>query len=161
MIAYKESLAERYAVTSANSKVAAVNCFLRTAGCEGCSVKSFKVQKMYFGRGTGTDQKKSISALSRPPQRHGKRQLGMLIQTICATGIRVSEVRYITMEAVRAGYADVALKGKIRTILLPKKLCRKLLRFAGKQKIASGEIFLTKDGRSLSRQSIWRVLKAL
>ena len=65
------------------------------------------------------------------------------------------------VEAGRTGRADIALKGKIRTILLPKKLCRKLLRFAGKQKIASGEIFLTKDGRSLSRQSIWRVLKAL
>ena len=90
-----------------------------------------------------------------------KNRLALLIETICATGIRVSEVRYITMEAVRAGYADVALKGKIRTILLPAKLCRKLQKYARKQKIASGEIFLTRSGKAISRRQIWHEVKAL
>ena len=85
----------------------------------------------------------------------------LLLETICATGIRVSEVKYITVEAVRDGRAEVSLKGKIRTILLPGKLCRKLQKYAGKQKIASGEIFLTRSGRGITRRQIWAEMKAL
>ena len=91
----------------------------------------------------------------------GNERLALLMETICASGIRVSEVPYITVEAVRSGKAVIALKGKIRTILLPGKLCRKLLKYAGKQKIASGEIFLTKSGKSLSRRQIWAEMKRL
>lgn len=83
------------------------------------------------------------------------------METIGATGIRVSEVRYITVEAVRRGQAEVALKGKIRTILLPNKLCRKLLKYARRKKIASGEIFLTGSGKGLSRRQIWAEMKRL
>ena len=78
------------------------------------------------------------------------------METICATGIRVSEMQYITVEAVLQGKAEISLKGKIRTILLPGKLCRKLMKYANKQKIASGEIFLTRSGKRLSRKQIWR-----
>ena len=81
--------------------------------------------------------------------------------TICATGIRVSEVRYITVEAARLGRAEVSLKGKVRTILLPAKLCRKLEKYARKNKTVSGEIFLTRNGHPLSRRQIWREMKAL
>lgn len=90
-----------------------------------------------------------------------RNRLALLIETICATGIRVSEVKYITVEAVRDGRAEVSLKGKIRTILLPGKLCRKLQKYAGKQKIASGEIFLTRSGRGITRRQIWAEMKAL
>ena len=83
------------------------------------------------------------------------------METICATGIRVSEVRYITVEAAKAGRAEISLKGKIRTILIPGKLCRKLLKYAQQQKIASGEIFLTGSGKSLSRTQIWAEMKGL
>ncbi|MFR6094778.1 MAG: tyrosine-type recombinase/integrase [Dysosmobacter welbionis] len=83
------------------------------------------------------------------------------METICATGIRVSEVQYITMEAAKRGRTDIFLKGKIRTILLPEKLCRKLLKYAQKHKTASGEIFLTRSGRSLSRRQIWAEMKQL
>ena len=83
------------------------------------------------------------------------------METICATGIRVSEVRYITVEAAQRGRAEISLKGKIRTILLPAKLCRKLLKYARKQKTASGEIFLTRSGKPVSRRQIWREMKAL
>jgi len=83
------------------------------------------------------------------------------METICSTGIRVSELQYITMEAISAGRAEIALKGKIRTILIPSKLCRKLKQYAQKQKISSGEIFVTKSGRSLSRRQIWREMKWL
>ena len=83
------------------------------------------------------------------------------METICAAGIRVSEVRYITVEAACSGQADIALKGKVRTILLPGKLCRKLLKYARQQKSASGEIVLSKSGKPLSRRQIWAEMKRL
>jgi len=83
------------------------------------------------------------------------------MESICATGIRVGEVKYLTVEAASQGRAEVSLKGKIRTILLPAKLCRKLLKYARKQKIAHGEIFLTTGGRSMDRRQIWSAMKRL
>ena len=91
----------------------------------------------------------------------GQERLALLMETICATGIRVSEVRYITMEAAQRGRAEISLKGKIRTILLPGKLCRKLLKYARQHKTVSGEIFLTRNGIPLSRRQIWAELKRL
>ena len=83
------------------------------------------------------------------------------METICATGIRVGEVPYITVEALRRGKAVVALKGKVRTILLPEKLCKKLLKYVKRQKITSGEVFLTGGGKRLSRVQIWAEMKRL
>ena len=91
----------------------------------------------------------------------GRTRLALLMETICATGIRVSEVKYITAEAVETGRAEISLKGKIRTILLPGKPCRKLQKYARKQKIVSGEIFLTRNGKGLSRRQIWAEMKSL
>lgn len=91
----------------------------------------------------------------------GQERLALLMEAICATGIRVSEVRYITVEAAQRGRTEISLKGKIRTILLPGKLCRKLLKYARKHKTVSGEIFLTRNGTSLSRRQIWTELKRL
>jgi len=91
----------------------------------------------------------------------GRERLALLMETICATGIRVSEVKYITAEAIRAGRTEIALKGKIRTILLPGKLCRKLKKYAGKRKIVSGEVFLTRNGKGMSRRQIWAEMKSL
>ena len=93
--------------------------------------------------------------------RLGRERLALLMETICATGIRVSELRYITVEAARAGRAEISLKGKMRTILIPGKLCRKLLKFAAKNKAASGEIFLTRSGKGISRKQIWSKMKAV
>ena len=126
-----------------------------------CRIKYLKIQKKLF-RGTEKELTKGeYVRLLETADALRKNRLALLIETICATGIRVSEVRYITVEAVRAGYADVALKGKIRTILLPAKLCRKLQKYARKQKIASGEIFLTRNGKGVSRRQIWAEMKAL
>ena len=91
----------------------------------------------------------------------GRERLKLLLETICGTGIRVSEVRYITVETAKAGKAEVTLKGKVRTILLPTKLCRKLLKYAKRKKIASGEIFLTKSGKVMSRKQIWAEMKSI
>ena len=91
----------------------------------------------------------------------GNERLSLLMESICGTGIRVSEVKYLTVEAVQAGKAEIRMKGKIRTILIPGKLRRKLLKYAKKRKIASGEIFLTRGGKSLSRKQIWADMKAI
>lgn len=161
VIAYKESLAERYAVTSANSKVAAVNCFLRTAGCEGCSVKSFKVQKNVFRTKERELTKEEYIRLVKTAQRHGKRQLGMLIQTICATGIRISELPYVTVEALYTRRAVVSLKGKTRIVLLPAELCRELTAYVRTENIRSGSIFVTRNGNPLDRSNIFHSMKKL
>ncbi len=161
VIAYKESLAERYAVTSANSKVAAVNCFLRTAGCEGCSVKSFKVQKNVFRTKERELTKEEHIRLVKTAQRHGKRQLGMLIQTICATGIRISELPYVTVEALYTRRAVVSLKGKTRIVLLPAELCRELTAYVRAENIRSGSIFVTRNGKPLDRSNIFHSMKKL
>ena len=105
--------------------------------------------------------REEYSRLTAAAQGMGRERLALLIETICATGVRVSEVRFITVEAVRAGKAEISLKGKIRTILLPGRLCRKLEKYARKNKIASGEIFLTRSGKPLSRKQIWAEMKGL
>ena len=154
-------LAERYAPVTINSMLAALNAFFRFAGLEGARVKYLKIQRRLF-RDNGRELTRTeYDRLLEMARALGQERLALLMETVCATGIRVSEVRYITVEAARFGRAEIALKGKIRTILLPGKLCRKLLKYARKNKIASGEVFLTGGGRSLSRKQIWAEMKSL
>ncbi len=159
---WKEYLiSQGYAPTTINSMLAALNGLFRFLGWDECRVKFLKVQRRLF-RDAGRE-------LTRPEYEHlletakerGQDRLVLLMEAICATGIRVSEVRYITVEAAQRGRAEISLKGKIRTILLPRKLCRKLLKYAKKNKTVSGEIFLTRNGTSLSRRQIWAELKHL
>ena len=123
-------------------------------------MKYLKIQRRMFRSTEKELAKDDYTKLVETAQTLGRERLALLIETICATGIRVSEVKYITVEAARAGQTTIALKGKLRTILLPGKLCRKLLKYAGKKKIASGEVFLTRSGRGLSRRQIWAEMKA-
>ena len=150
-----------YAPATINSMVAALNTFFRFISWEDCRIKFLKVQRRLF-RDAGRElTRQEYQRLLETAERQGKVRLALLMEAICATGIRVSEVRYLTVEAARRGRAEVSLKGKIRTILIPGKLCRKLLKYAKKQKTASGEIFLTGNGRSLSRRQIWAEMKGL
>ncbi len=160
--AWKEALtAQGRAPVTVNGALAALHSFFAFMGWEGLRVKYLKLQRRVF-RDAGRDlSREEFFRLVQTAEAGGKRRLALLLETICATGIRVSELRYITMEALGRGRADVSLKGKIRTILLPNKLVRKLLKYAKKQKIASGEIFLTASGRSLSRRQIWAEMKRL
>ena len=144
-----------------NGKISAVNKFFAFLGWADCRVKYLKIQRRMFRNTERELTKDEYSRLVETAQSLGRERLSLLIETICATGIRVSEVRYITIESIQSGRADIALKGKIRTILLPGKLCRKLLKYARKKKIASGEIFLTRSGRGLSRRQIWAEMKAI
>lgn len=144
-----------------NSKLSALNGLFRFLGWEDCRVKFLKLQRRVFRDRNRELTREEYGRLLAAAGETGHERLELLLETICATGIRVSEVRYITVEAARTGRADVALKGKIRTLLLPGKLRRKLLKYAKKQKTASGEIFLTRSGKSLSRRQIWREMKNL
>lgn len=150
-----------YAATTVNSMLAALNGLFRFLNWEDCRVRFLKIQRQMFRSATRELTQAEYKKLLAAAQGHRQHRLAMLMETICSTGIRVSEVKYITVEAAQKGRADINLKGKIRTILLPEKLCRKLLKYAEKNKTVSGEIFLTGNGKSLSRRQIWGELKRL
>ena len=153
-------LREGYAPATINSMLSAVNALLRFLGREDCKIRFLRVQRKAFREQSRELTRTEYQKLLDTAAGQGQERLRLLMETICATGIRVSEVQYITVEAVQRGRAEIRLKGKIRTILLPAKLCRKLLKYARKQKTASGEIFLTRSGKPVSRQ-IWREMKML
>lgn len=159
---WKQHLIEKgYAPVTINSMLSALNVFLRFMGRKELRVKFLRIQRRMFREQTRELRQEEYVRLLKKAYGLGKMRLGLLMETICSTGIRVSEVVYITVEAVHRRKAEIALKGKIRTILLPGKLCRKLLKYAQKEKIKSGEIFLTKKGKSFSRYQIWREMKEL
>ena len=149
------------APATVNAKLSALNGLFRFLGWEDCRVRFLKLQRRAFRDPARDLTREEYGRLLETANRQGRGRLALLLETICAAGLRVSEVRCITAEAVQAGRAEIRLKGKIRTILLPGKLCRKLLKYAKKQKIASGEIFLTRSGKAISRRQIWHEVKAL
>lgn len=144
-----------------NAKLSVLNSLFQFLGWGDCRVKFLKIQRRTFREPSKELTREEFHRLLKSARSQGKERLELLMETVCATGIRVSEVRYITVEAVLRGVAEVRMKGKIRMILLPKKLCRKLLRYAKRQKITAGEIFLTSRGEGLSRKQIWREMKSL
>lgn len=149
------------APATVNAKLSALNGLFRFLGWEDCRVRFLKLQRRAFRDPARDLTREEYGRLLETANRQGRGRLALLLETISAAGLRVSEVRCITAEAVLAGRAEIRLKGKIRTILLPGKLCRKLLKYAKKQKIASGEIFLTRSGKAISRRQIWHEVKAL
>ena len=160
--AWKTHLVERgYAPASVNAMLSALNSLLDFLGFGDCRVKFLKVQRRMFRNDSRDLTRSDYNALTAAAKAQNKTRLALLMEAICATGIRVSEVRYITAEAVREGRTEIALKGKIRTILLPGKLCRKLEKYARQKKITSGELFLTRSGRPMSRKQIWAEMKGV
>lgn len=161
LIVWKERLAETYAPASVNSILAAVNGFFSFLGWQGMKMKLLKIQKSPF-----CDEEKELTQaeyarLVHAAEDEGNERLSLVIQTICATGIRVSELRFITVEAVRTGRGEINNKGKRRPVFLPDKLRRLLKRYIQKQKITAGAVFVTKSGKPLDRSNIWRDMKAL
>lgn len=159
---WKEHLLSRgQAPATVNRKLAAGNCLFRFLGWEDCQVKFLRVQRRAFRDDARDLTCGEYGRLLETARRQGRERLALLLETICSTGIRVSEVCYITAEAVEAGRAEVSLKGKVRTILLPGKLVRKLRKYIQKRKIISGAVFRAGDGTSISRFQIWRAMKSL
>ena len=160
--AWKEHLVARgYRPNTVNAMLGGVNRFFAFMGWTDCRVKVLRLQRRLFREEGRELTRREYDRLLAAARRSGKGRLELLMEAICATGIRVSEVRYLTVEAARAGRAEIHLKGKVRTILIPGKLRKKLLGYAREKKIASGEIFLTRGGKSLSRKQIWAEMKAL
>lgn len=156
-----ELLRRGQAPASINAALAALNGLFRFLGREDCRVKFLKVQRRAFRDESRELSQGEYTALVSTARARGKTRLALLIETIGGTGVRVSEVAYITVEAAQRGRAEIALKGKIRTILLPAKLRRKLLKYAKAQGITSGAIFRTATGKPLSRRQIWGEMKAI
>lgn len=159
VMGFKAHLVGRYAVASVNSILSSVNCYLDFLGRADCRVKTVKTQRQAFcpeeRELTKEEYRRLLSAAA------GDTRLCLLMQSICSTGIRVSEHRFLTVEAARQGQAIVQCKGKVRTVLLPGKLCKALLAYAKKQKIRSGSIFITRSGKPLDRSRIWAEMKKL
>lgn len=147
--------------TTVNAKLSALNSLFHFLDWTDCRVKLLKIQRRVFRDQSREMDRDEYDKLVKTAYALKWEWLALIMETICSTGIRVSEVKFITVEAVAAGKAKVFLKGKIREIILPNKLRRKLLKYAKKQKIASGEIFRTETGHSISRNMIWRSMKAL
>ncbi|MBR7164745.1 MAG: tyrosine-type recombinase/integrase [Clostridia bacterium] len=162
VIAYKSRLMEgKYAPRSINSILASLNSLFSFLGWLDLKMKSIKIQRQIFCSEEKELSKAEYSRLVRTAKQKGNERLNLLIQTICGTGIRVSELEFITVEAVKQGEATVTLKGKTRRVFLVKELKQKLLRYIAEQKITSGAVFITRSGRPISRTNIWREMKNL
>ena len=158
---YKNKLGEDYAVSSANSMIAAMNCFLRFCGWHDLCVKQFKMQReAYCSEKKELTRAEYIRLLEAANAKHNER-LNLIIQTICGTGIRVSELQYITVEALHNGEAIVNCKGKNRRVFIVLELKKKLLRYVKEQGISAGTVFVTRGGKPVSRHSIWKDMKEL
>mgnify|MGYP005962389283 FL=1 len=162
VIAYKQNLIDSgYAVRSINSMLASINSLFSFLGWYELRVKSLKVQQQVFCPEEKELTKAEYERLCRTAERKQNQRLCLILQTICGTGIRVSELQFITVETVCKGEATVSLKGKTRSIFIVRDLQKKLLRYISEQKITSGAVFITRTGKPLSRTNIWREMKSL
>lgn len=160
-IEYKQELQRNHRPTSVNTKLAALNGFFVFLGKGDLRLKLLKIQRRSYSSVERELSKAEYLRLVRTAERQDDVRLSLLLQTICGTGIRVSELRYITEEAVRRGEAHIRAKGKNRTILLPQKLRKSLGKYTRREGIASGPVFVTRTGRPLDRSNVWKMMKAL
>ena len=161
VIAYKKHLQGNYAVRSVNSMLASINSLFAFLGWHELKVKSIKLQQQIYCPEEKELTKAEYARLCRTAERNHNERLNLILQTICGTGIRVSELQFITVEAVKLGEATVSCKAKTRSVFIVKDLQKKLLRYAAEQNIKSGMIFITRTGKPISRTNVWREMKAL
>ncbi len=162
VIAYKRKLGDSgYAVASINAAIAGINCFLRYIGRPECCVCQLKMQRQIYRPQEKELTKQEYLRLLQTAERQGKRRLYMILETIAGTGIRISELRFFTVEAVHAGRVVVACKNKSRVVLVPKKLRAALLDYIKRTGITRGMIFVTRSGRAVDRGNVWAQMKAL
>ena len=158
---YKAYISEKYAVASVNSMIASLNSFFKFCGWYDCCLRQLRVQKRVFCCEEKELSKAEYTRLIHTARFQRNERLYYLLQTICSTGIRVSELRFITVEAVRKGLAIIQCKGKTREILIVSDLKKCLLKYVRKIGLESGSIFVTKSGKPIDRSNIWREMKAL
>lgn len=161
IIDLKLYLGEHYAASSANSMLAAVNGLLKFIGRADLRVKPFKIQRTLFVPKEKELCRDEYMRLIEAARQQKKERLMLIVETICATGIRVSELKFITAGSVETGRAEIKCKGKLRTVFLPPKLCELLKKYIQKQKITAGAVFITRSEKHLDRSNIWREMKKL
>lgn len=160
LLAWKKKLCDRHSPSSVNLAVAAVNSFLKFCGRSELVLKPLKIQHRMFSEEKAELTRKEYERMLISAKKSGNERLYLILQTICATGIRVSELKFITVGAVCEGRAKIACKGKRRTVFLPEKLTRLLKKYISKRKI-SGCVFVTRSGKNVDRSNIWREMKRL
>lgn len=162
VVSYKNNLIDNnYASKSINSMLASINSLFTFLGWTDCKVKYIKIQQQIYRPEEKELTKTEYLRLVNTSIQNGNNRLALIIQTICSTGIRVSELQFITVESLNQGKAIVSLKGKTRTIFIVNTLKKKLMRYISDQKISSGAIFVTRNQKPLSRTNIWREMKSL
>ena len=161
VLCYKEYLKGKFAPASVNSVLSSLNSFFEFNRWYDLKVKTLKIQKQIFAQKEKELTKDEYDRLLDAAKKKSNERLYLLMQTICSSGIRVSELQYITVEAAKVKRANINLKGKVRVVILPKKLCKTLLQYAKEQKITSGSLFITKTGKPLDRSTIWKMMKTL
>lgn len=161
ILEYKEYIILKYAPKSVNSIISSLNAFFEFTGELNLKIKTLKIQRCIFSRKEKELTKPEYERLLTAANSIGNRKLFLLMQTICATGIRVSELPFISVSAIKSGQATINMKGKMRVIILPGSLCKALKKFAESQRISEGSIFITKTGKPLDRTNIWKLMKSL
>jgi len=161
VLEYKQELTEKYAPASVNATISSLNSFFAFNEWYDCKVKTVKIQKKIFASKDKELTKAEYERLLLAAKQKNNQRLYFLMQTICSTGIRVSELRFITVEAVLNGQAYINCKGKMRIVILPKQLCRMLKGYIKETNIKSGSVFVSKNGRPLDRSNIWSDMKKL
>ncbi len=161
VLEYKARLVEEYMPASVNSILSSLNSFFAFNEWYDCRVKALKIQKQIFASKEKELTKAEYERLLDAAKSKKNERLYLLMQTICSTGIRVSELRFIDMNAIQSGTANINCKGKLRQVFLPKELCKKLTKYAKEQKITSGPVFISKNGKPLDRSNIWADMKKL
>ena len=161
VLAYKNFLTENYKPASVNSMLSSINAFFTYNEWCDCRVKSLKIQKQVFASKDKELTKEEYDKLLDAARSKKNERLYLLMQTICSTGIRVSELKFITVAAVSSGVAEIRCKGKFRQVFLPKKLCKILTDYIRERKIKSGAVFISKNGKPLDRSNIWADMKKL
>jgi len=158
---YKEYLINNFAPASVNSILSSLNSFFEFNNWHELKVKMLKIQKQIFAQKDKELSKAEYEKLLNAAKKKRNEKLYLLMQTICASGIRVSELQHVTIEAIKQRKATINCKGKMRIVILPKELCKMLIDYAKTQKITSGSVFVTKTGKPLDRSTIWKMMKAL
>lgn len=160
VLAYKRQIMQNYAARSVNSMLSSINSLFAFLRWHDLKVKTLKIQRQIFCSEKKELTKSEYARLCEAAEKRSER-LKLILQTICGTGIRVSELRYITVESAKQGEAVVNCKSKTRVIFIVKELRKKLLRYAAEQNIKTGMIFITKAGKPINRTNIWREMKSL
>ena len=158
---YKKKLCEKYAPSSVNAAISSLNSFFAFTGWHDIRIKALKIQRQIFSNKDKELTKAEYERLLTAAKSKKNERLYLLMQTICSTGIRVSELRFVTCDAVKKGQAVISCKGKMRTIFLPKELCKMLKDYIKKQGIKYGSVFVSRNGKPLDRSYIWKMLKNL